>query len=138
MDFMTAEQRSRCMSKIRSGNTGPEFVVRRLVHRMGFRYRLHVEYLPGKPDLVFPRHRKVIFVNGCFWHRHNCKSGQSLPERNRSFWVNKLNNNLERDKLNYSDLERNGWTVLVVWGCETKNLSFLSQKLTSFLSEDLT
>ena len=97
MDVLSPEQRVRCMAAVRSINTYPELQVRRIVHRLGYRYRLHVRELPGRPDLVFPSRRKVIFVHGCFWHRHNCPAGRSFPATRQEFWLKKLSRNRERD-----------------------------------------
>ena len=90
MDVLTPEQRQRCMASISGKNTKPELIVRKLLHSLGYRYRLHYSNLPGKPDLVFPGKRKVIFIHGCFWHRHDCKKGKSLPANNAVFWQKKL------------------------------------------------
>ena len=133
MDVLTKQQRKRCMSAVRSKDTKPEMVVRRLVHSLGYRYRLHNNKLPGKPDLVFPSRRKVIFVHGCFWHRHSCTKGRSIPSVRRDFWSEKLNNNRVRDKKNLRKLRKDGWKVLVVWECWTRDLSVLKERLVSFL-----
>src|SRR5258708_2127618 len=98
MDTFTTRKRSEIMSRIRAKDTKPEMAVRSLVHRMGFRYRLHCRELPGNPDLVFPSRRKIIFVHGCFWHGHRCRSGQNRPASNTTYWVTKLNRNEARDK----------------------------------------
>lgn len=132
-DIFTKEQRSRCMSKIRSKNTGPELIVRRLVFSLGYRYRLHRRDLPGSPDLVFASRKKVIFVHGCFWHRHrDCKKG-SVPRTRPEFWQVKLNGNMERDARNVAALETAGWKVLVVWECEV-NTASIAEKIKRFLS----
>lgn len=121
------------MSRISGGNTKPEIVVRKLIHSMGFRYRLHVKNLPGKPDIVLPRHRKIIVVNGCFWHGHeNCQRSKK-PATNIEFWNSKIAGNVERDKRNNAVLKEMGWQILVVWGCETKKLEPLFEKLKNFL-----
>jgi len=132
VDHLTPKQRSRCMSKIRSKNTTPEIIVRKTVHSMGYRYRVYRKDLPGKPDLVFPRMNKVIFVHGCFWHGHKCKY---LPKSNVKFWKNKTNTNKERDKRNKHEIKKLGWDVLIVWECQTKNLDELRRKLHAFLAE---
>ena len=115
-DKMTPEQRHRCMSHIRSRNTKPELKVRRWLWTHGYRYRLNVKSVPGKPDIVMRKYRTAIFVNGCFWHGHAscCK----IPQSNREFWVNKIRRNQERDQENYRVLQENGWQVIVVWECQ--------------------
>ncbi len=122
------------MSQIRGRNTKLELIVRSIAHNLGYRYRLHYEGLPGKPDLVFSAKKKVIFVHGCFWHRHNCKKGKSTSATNTEFWVTKLNRNKERDKENRKLLRKLGWKVLVVWECQTKNPNSLLVKLNKFLA----
>ncbi|PYV20692.1 MAG: very short patch repair endonuclease [Acidobacteria bacterium] len=119
-DVLTPEQRSRCMSAVRDRNTVPELFLRRLLHSLGYRYRIHDSRLPGKPDLVFPKRRKAIFVHGCFWHRHNCKSGRSLPSTRRAFWTKKLQGNQKRDRRQALKLRKSGWKVLTVWQCQLK------------------
>lgn len=106
--------------------------VRQLAHRLGYRFRLHRRDLPGTPDLVFPGRRKAIFVNGCFWHQHNCPRG-TRPASNTDFWEDKLSKNVERDRKNIAALTSAGWSVLVVWECETKSLPTLSERLAGFL-----
>ena len=133
MDRMTPQQRSYNMSRIRSKNTRPELTVRKMVHRMGFRYRLHQKNLPGKPDLVLRRHKKVILVHGCFWHGHTCENGRSTPENNRNYWIAKRKYNKKRDRLNERKLIKDGWRVLVLWECETENQNVLRRKLENFL-----
>lgn len=116
-DVHTKEQRSFNMSRIRSKDTKPEIIVRSLVHRMGYRFRLHRKDLPGKPDLVLPRHDKVIFVHGCFWHMHRCRQGRVFPKTNAEFWQEKRTGNAERDRRNIRKLRHDGWQVLVIWEC---------------------
>ena len=106
---MTSEQRSRTMRAVKGKDTGTEMTVRRIVHRMGFRYRLHRKDLPGKPDLVFGPRRKVIFVHGCFWHGHTCKRGDRTPRKNRRYWTKKIARNKERDREHVSALKAKGW-----------------------------
>lgn len=132
-DVLTPEQRRKCMSNIRSRDTKPELVVRRLVHRMGYRYRLHRKDLPGCPDLVLPKHHKIILVHGCFWHMHSCSNGRVTPKTNAKFWRSKREGNVERDKRNLRQLRKTGWKVLVVWECQTKNIDQLAIKLKRFL-----
>lgn len=126
------------MSKVPGKNTGPEMVVRRLTHRMRYRYRLHAKGLPGRPDLVFPSRHKVIFVHGCFWHRHRCPSGRETPKSRMDFWVPKLERNRQRDAENRRRLRRMGWDVLVVWECQTKDVRMLGERITRFIGPPLT
>ena len=122
------------MSRIRSKDTGPEWAVRRMVHAMGFRYRLHTKKLPGKPDIVLPRHRKVILVHGCFWHAHGCETARRLPATRKRFWKEKFERNAARDRTVLRQLWEAGWQVLVVWECETKDPQRLRGILASFLA----
>jgi DNA mismatch endonuclease (patch repair protein) len=136
-DTLTIKQRSERMSRVRNRDTKPEMVVRRLVHQLGFRYRLHDRALPGSPDLVFKSRRKVIFIHGCFWHRHSdptCKLAR-MPKSKLDFWQSKLEGNRERDLRNQSNLEAIGWTSLVVWECELRHKEQLENKLLAFLRE---
>jgi len=132
-DVLTPEQRSKCMSRIKSTDTKPEMTVRRLVHGMGYRYRLHKKDLPGKPDMVFPRLNKIIFVHGCFWHMHKCKYGKVVPKKNHDFWHKKRLSNVERDKRNIKSLKKSGWDVLVIWECWTKDTEKLQERIREFL-----
>ncbi len=132
MDNLTRAQRSETMRRVRAKDTGPEWVVRRMVHGMGFRYRLHVGALPGNPDLVFPARSKVIFVHGCFWHGHRCRAGLNRPSSNRQYWMPKLEQNRRRDRASRARLRRLGWKVLVVWECQLKNPA-LRDRVASFL-----
>ena len=132
-DVHTQEQRSFNMSRIRSKDTKPEMIVRSLVHGMGFRYTLHNKSLPGKPDLVLPRHEKIVFVHGCYWHMHRCRYGRVIPKTNTEFWQTKREGNVARDRRNLRALRKQGWKVLVVWECWTRDLSQLSDRLTDFL-----
>ena len=134
-DVLTPEQRKYNMSRIRYKNTRPEMIARSAVHRMGFRYTLHNSALPGKPDLVLTRHKKIIFVHGCFWHMHTCKYGIVKPRTNAEFWENKRLGNVKRDRKNIRELKKNGWQVLIVWECWTKNIPLLRRKLSAFLVE---
>lgn len=120
------------MGRIGPKDTQPEMLVRRLVHGMGIGYRLHGRELPGKPDLVFAGRRKVVFVHGCFWHQHACPRG-TRPSSNREFWDRKLGRNIARDRANVLALEAAGWSVLVVWECETRNLGLVDRRLRRFL-----
>ena len=104
------------MSSVKSKNTGPELRVRSVLHRHGLRFRLHRKDLPGSPDIVLPKYKTVIFVHGCFWHGHDCSKGRR-PSSNQNFWNKKLNNNIQRDKVNYTSLQELGWDVKVIWEC---------------------
>jgi DNA mismatch endonuclease, patch repair protein len=121
------------MRKIRAKNTSPEMFVRRLVHSMGFRYRLHVASLPGKPDLVFPRPKKIIEVRGCFWHQHGKCIDSHIPKSRPDYWLPKLQRNHNRDASNLHSLKALGFRVLVVWECEIKKEKLLVTKLSRFL-----
>lgn len=132
MDTLTPRQRSERMARIKAKNTKPELAVRRLVHSMGFRYRLHARDLPGRPDLVFRSRRKVIFVHGCFWHQHDCHLGR-LPKSRLDFWRAKLDSNVQRDKKVEKELADLGWQVLIVWECELPNAVKLEEKIEDFL-----
>ncbi|MDE5657495.1 MAG: very short patch repair endonuclease [Muribaculaceae bacterium] len=119
-DVLSKEQRRRCMSHIRSKDTKPEVLVRRFLFASGFRFRLHRKDLPGKPDIVLPKYKTAIFINGCFWHGHqNCKYA-TIPETNREFWLTKISRNVERDKATYSELRRQGWSIIEIWQCQLK------------------
>jgi DNA mismatch endonuclease, patch repair protein len=133
-DVHTPEQRSRNMASIRGKNTKPEKIVRSLLHRLGYRYRLHRRDLPGKPDLVFAGQRKAIFVHGCFWHMHDCRWGRVTPATNTDFWLNKRQGNCNRDLKALAALKADGWETLIVWECETKNQDTLKAQLEAFLS----
>jgi len=134
-DRITPDQRSRNMSKIRGRDTKPELKVRSVLHRMGYRFRLHRKDLPGKPDIVLPKHSTAIFVHGCFWHRHSCPNGRAMPSTNRDFWERKFAENVVRDRRNRRELTRLGWRVLVIWECQTKSVSALEQRLRRRLVE---
>lgn len=133
MKHCVSKKRSRNMSRIRSADTKPELVVRRLLFSMGYRYRVHVRDLPGCPDVVFSKRRKLIFIHGCFWHRHNCRKGRSLPSTRTDFWQKKLLANAARDKATITKLRKKGWKVLVVWECELKPAVSLQTRLSKFL-----
>lgn len=123
------------MRAVKGADTTPELAVRSLAHDMGFRFRLHRKDLPGKPDLTFPRLRKVIFVNGCFWHGHDCARGARIPVQNRDYWTRKVARNVERDRNAQSELQRLGWKSLVVWECEIKDRDRLRRALRRFLGK---
>ena len=119
-DRLSKERRSWNMSRIRGKDTTPEKRVRSLLHRLGFRFRLHGKKLPGKPDIVLAKHQIVIFVHGCFWHRHRGCKNCTTPTNRREWWLAKLNGNAARDKLHQAALKKLGWRVIVVWECETE------------------
>jgi len=121
------------MARIRKTDTKPEMLVRRLVHRMGYRFRLYARRLPGNPDIILPRHRKVILVHGCFWHRHDCPDGRKLPRSKPEYWAPKLERNRLRDEVNVERLRELGWEVLVVWECEVRREDVVGEKLRRFL-----
>jgi len=127
-DSLTKEKRSWNMSRIRSKDTKPEMYVRSLLHHMGYRFRLHQKGLPGRPDIVLPKYKTIIFVHGCFWHRHkNCKYAYT-PKSKIEFWLKKFQGNIERDKKHEEELKKLGWKKIVVWECQIKNLSALENK----------
>jgi len=133
MDNLTPEQRGRQMARVRGKDTRPEMAVRRLVFSMGYRYRLHDARLPGTPDLVFPGRGKVLFVHGCFWHRHtNCELAR-LPKSRLDFWLPKLEGNRKRDLKNQRLLRKSGWRIWVVWECELRDMDKLSRRIRRFL-----
>jgi DNA mismatch endonuclease (patch repair protein) len=131
-DNRTAQQRSANMRAVRAKNTAPELLIRSLLHRLGYRFRLHRRDLPGTPDIVLPARRSVIFVNGCFWHGHRCGRG-SLPTSNCAFWEKKIAENRKRDGRARKKLRSAGWRVLVIWLCQTKDRTKLLKTLTRFL-----
>jgi len=132
-DSLSPERRSENMRRIRSKDTSPELVVRKLLHGLGYRYRLHKKDLPGKPDIVFPLRRCIVFVHGCFWHGHKGCRESRMPGTNREYWVTKLEKNYSRDRKHLRALRRLGWRVMVVWECQTENLNKLTPKLCRFL-----
>ena len=136
-DIMTQEQRSERMSRVRSKDSKAELVVRSLVHRLGFRYGLHNKKLPGKPDIVLTRHKKVILIHGCFWHQHGVCRPLAIPKKNGRFWRAKFADNVDRDKKNIQGLTKLGWKILVVWECETKDIKILEKRIRRFLSSSL-
>ena len=129
----TPEDRSRIMRAVKGRDTSPEMAVRRMVHAMGYRYRLYRKDLPGKPDLVFPSRKKVIFVNGCFWHGHDCTRGARMPKTNREYWEVKIKRNVERDRTTRKALKVQGWDALALWECELKDNGSVRLKITEFL-----
>lgn len=134
-DNLTPEQRALCMSRVRGRDTKPELIVRKMLHAIGYRYRLHVASLLGTPDLVFPSRHKVVFIHGCYWHRHNCRRGRVRAGTNPEFWGEKLKGNVLRDRRVCRGLRNLGWEVLVVWECQTgpRNREWLLDRLVCFL-----
>lgn len=132
MDRISAILRSENMRRITGKDTSPELVVRRILFRLGYRYRLHRSDLPGKPDIVFRGRRKLIFVHGCFWHAHSCHKAHQ-PKTNKAYWSPKLKRNRERDARHLMELQAAGWDVLTIWECELKNLGSLERRLLRFL-----
>ncbi len=121
-DVFTPEKRAEVMRAVKSKDTKPELALRKALHALGYRYRLNVKNLPGKPDLVFPKHHAVIFVHGCFWHGHDCKRGARIPKSNTAYWLEKIARNKFRDKKSAAELKKLGWRVITVWECEIKSL----------------
>lgn len=133
MDTLTPPARSKLMGRIRSKNTKPEIAVRSALHRLGYRFRLHCKDLPGRPDIVLPRHRKIVLVQGCFWHGHTCRLA-SRPKSNEAYWEAKIRANRARDARNIAALAAMGWSVLELWECHIKNRSDLEANLRQFMS----
>lgn len=129
----TPEVRRRTMQAVKSENTGPELAVRHLVHGLGYRFRLHRKDLPGKPDLVFPRLRKAVFVHGCFWHGHDCARGSRTPVQNSAYWTKKIAGNKARDEAVQAALTAAGWEVVVLWECEIKDQERIARQIRKFL-----
>jgi DNA mismatch endonuclease, patch repair protein len=135
VDKLTPKARSENMRQIRSKNTSPEIIVRKLVFSLGYRYRLHRKDLPGNPDLVFPARKKVIFVHGCFWHQHNgCREGR-VPGSRQEYWAPKLERNKARDEFHLTSLKQLGWKALVIWECELKQLDASISRIVHFLQK---
>lgn len=132
-DLFSRRKRSAIMARIGGKDTAPEIKIRRLLHALGYRFRLHRKDLPGTPDIVLPRHCKVIFVHGCFWHGHPRCRRATLPTTNINFWQMKIGNNKKRDNRAQRQLRAMGWKLLVVWQCHMKNMQMLADKLTTFL-----
>ena len=133
VDTVSPEVRSRIMARVKSKGMKPEMAVRRLLHGLGYRYRLHRPDLPGRPDLAFPSRRKVVFVNGCFWHNHAGCPRVRVPSSNREYWVAKLERNRARDERNLALLEEQGWAAMTVWECELRDMPTAAERMTEFL-----
>ena len=129
MDIVDPQRRSQIMARIGPRDTQPELTVRQIAHRLGFRFRLHAKNLPGRPDLVLKRHRTVIFVHGCFWHRHAGCSNSTMPKTRVKFWVAKFDGNVSRDARNIAALRAAGWRVITIWECETESSGVIEQRL---------
>jgi DNA mismatch endonuclease (patch repair protein) len=136
MDTLSPEQRSFTMSRVRGKNTSPEIHVRKLIYRLGYRYRLQGRDLPGNPDIVFRVRMKVIFIHGCFWHGHDCRAGNNRPMSNQSYWLPKLERTKGRDAANQAKLRDLGWNFLILWECQLKNEAVLTEKIRKFLEEN--
>jgi DNA mismatch endonuclease (patch repair protein) len=136
-DNRSPSQRRQIMQSVRTKNTGPEIALRSLIHKMGYRFRLHRKDLPGTPDIVFPGRKKIILVHGCYWHGHNCSKGR-LPKTKLEYWEPKIARNRKRDEENSTNLKNLGWDVLTVWQCELKDPGLLIERLTEFLATDKT
>ena len=133
-DIVDPVTRSVMMSRIRGKNTKPELTLRSLLHRQGFRFRLHGRELPGRPDIVFPRHKAVVFVHGCFWHRHKGCKGATVPKSHRKFWADKFARNMANDRKHVRRLRRRGWKVLVVWECQLRRPEQVFSRRNTLLS----
>jgi DNA mismatch endonuclease (patch repair protein) len=136
MDPFGPAKRSEIMSHIRGKDTDVEKKVRSLLHSLGYRFRLHVDGLPGKPDIVLPKYASIVFVHGCFWHGHNRCKRASIPQTNREFWTQKISGNVQRDRRTTRELHKLGWKVLVVWQCQTKNRALVENRIAKFLGKD--
>ncbi|MEL7655315.1 MAG: very short patch repair endonuclease [Bacillota bacterium] len=134
-DIKSPEARSYNMSKIRGKDTKPELVVRKFLFKNGFRYRIHNDKLPGKPDIVLPKYKTVIFVNGCFWHAHEGCKDFVWPRSNQAFWKDKIEGNVERDRINYEKLCSHGWNVIICWECRLKNKAIRESSLLSIADD---
>jgi DNA mismatch endonuclease (patch repair protein) len=136
MDVYGKRKRSEIMARVKGQDTKPEILVRAIVHSLGYRFRLYRRDLPGNPDITLPKHRKVIFVHGCFWHGHKRCPRAARPTTNIAFWRKKLDSNIDRDRHNIGQLRKDGWRVLVVWQCQTRKPETLKRALSKFLNEE--
>lgn len=132
-DIFTKQKRSEIMSNISGTETKPEIIVRKMLFANGFRYRKNDKRYSGRPDIVLPKYKTVIFIHGCFWHGHNCSAGK-LPETRKEFWENKISGNIERDKKNIKDLENDGWHVIIIWQCSLKNKEIREKTLKELIN----
>ncbi len=137
MTTQTSVDRARVMRAVKSRDTKPEMIIRRLLHELGYRYRLHLPNLPGKPDLAFPGRRKIVFMHGCFWHGHDCARGARVPKDNRDYWTAKIGRNRARDAKDRDRLRDMGWAIFTVWECEIKDPR-LESRLQAFLEAEFT
>lgn len=128
-DVFSPKKRAEVMRAVKGANTKPEIAMRKALHALGLRYRLHAKDLPGRPDLVFPRHQAVLFVHGCFWHGHDCPRGARVPKSNAAYWTAKIARNKARDEENRRDLAKRGWRVFAVWECEMKETDRAAARL---------
>ncbi len=135
-DIVSRSKRTEIMSSVKQRHTKPEILVRKILHRHGFRFRLHNKKLPGTPDIVLPKHKAVIFVHGCFWHQHEGCRKSRRPTSNVEFWNEKLDKNIARDDQKESELKNSGWKVLTIWDCEIKNENLLIEEVENFLRVD--
>ncbi|MBX7252582.1 MAG: very short patch repair endonuclease [Candidatus Promineofilum sp.] len=135
VDKIPKEKRSAVMRRVRSKDTKPELIVRRLAHKMGYRYRLHAKELPGRPDMVFSKRKKIVFVHGCMWHGHEGCPNNRRPHSRQEYWIPKLEGNKRRDVANMASLNEQGWDVLVIWECEVGNVVELAERLAGFLGK---
>jgi DNA mismatch endonuclease (patch repair protein) len=135
LDTFLPEKRSDIMRRVHSTDTTPERKVRTLLHRLGYRFRLHRKDLPGKPDIVLPKRRAVIFVHGCFWHRHHKCPHASTPASNQEYWLPKFQRTVERDRRNQEELRKRGWNVLIIWECDIKNLEKLGKRISGLIGQ---
>jgi len=133
MDVFEPDKRSEIMRRVKSTDTKPEIAVRKMIHAMGFRFRLHRKDLPGRPDIVLPRHKKAVLVHGCFWHGHDCPAGRKTPKSNTGYWNQKLQRNSLRDAENLAKLKALGWDVLILWECEISHRENMRRQLEKFL-----
>lgn len=133
MDVLTKAQRSYCMSRIRGKDTKPEITVRKIIYSLGYRYRLHKRSLPGYPDIVLTKQKKIIFVNGCWWHRHDCKLGRRSPKSRLKYWLPKLRANKDRYSRNVKELRNQGWRVLTLWECQIYKQEKVTSRIIEFL-----
>jgi len=136
MDNLTQKQRRYCMSKIRSKDTKPEKAVRTILDKLNIRYNIHAKTLPGTPDIVIPEIKKIIFVNGCFWHQHkNCKRA-NIPKTNKEYWIKKLSRNIKKQNIDIKNLRKVGWSISVIWECQTKDETALIKKIKRICKND--